>query len=329
MKPMPATMTNRTMNTLSADQHQVDPQRLLDADATSAVRISDEQEGRQVEVVAVAEALGPGDADVVEEDLEVRRPALRHDAGAEHHLEQQVPADDPGDELAQRGVGERVGRAGDRHRGRELGVAEGRQPAADRGEHERQDHAGPGDLLGGLAGQREDAGADDDTDAEDRQVQGGQTFLELVLRVSVSAIDCSIDLVRKTSTLGNLASPWGWLSRPIHLVGRACGVSTRRSFLAAARPATRQGSHKPPEGRDVAGCRCRSSRRRSQGPGSVGAQRSSPTASRPGRPRRAPRPRRARRGVMRRGVRPQTLRSATARSPPSRGPARCGWGGRS
>ena len=36
----------------------------------------------------------------------------------------QVPADDPGDELAEGGVGEGVGRAGHRHGGGELGVAE-------------------------------------------------------------------------------------------------------------------------------------------------------------------------------------------------------------
>ena len=40
----------------------------------------------------------------------VRRPALRHDACPEHQLEQQVPADDPGEDLAEREVRERVRR---------------------------------------------------------------------------------------------------------------------------------------------------------------------------------------------------------------------------
>ena len=126
---------------------------------------------------------GPGDADLVEERLEVRRPALRHHGRAQHHLEQQVPADDPGDQLAEGGVGERVRRPGHRHRGGELRVAERRQPAADGREHEGQGDTRSRVGLGDAAGQGEDARADDHADAEDGQVQGGQPPLELELRV--------------------------------------------------------------------------------------------------------------------------------------------------
>ena len=50
-------------------------------------------------------------ADVAEEAQQVARPAHRHRGRAQGVLQDQVPADDPGDELAQRGVGIGVGRA--------------------------------------------------------------------------------------------------------------------------------------------------------------------------------------------------------------------------
>ena len=168
---------------LDPDQHQVDPHRLLDAVGHDRGEDRDEQERRQVEGVAVAETLGPGDADLVEERLEVRRPALRHDRRAEHHLEQQVPADDPGDHLAEGGVGERVRRPGHRHRRGELGVAQRREPTADGREHERQGDRRPGVGLRDATGEGEDAGPDDHADAEDGEVDGGQATLELELRV--------------------------------------------------------------------------------------------------------------------------------------------------
>ena len=52
-------------------------------------------------------------------------------------LEDQVPADDPGDEFAEGGVGVGVGRAGNRNHRREFGVAEAGKDADDGDEHER------------------------------------------------------------------------------------------------------------------------------------------------------------------------------------------------
>ena len=133
----------------------------------------------EVRVSGRAEVVGPAEADRLEEGHEVLAPALRHHGRAEHQLEDQVPADDPGDQLAQGRVGEGVRRAADRDRRGELRVAEGRQTTTDRGDHEREHHRRSGVLRSRLAGQGEDAGADDDADAEDREVQGGQVLLEL------------------------------------------------------------------------------------------------------------------------------------------------------
>ena len=111
-------------------------------------------------------------------------PALGDHARAEHQLQQEVPSDDPGDHLPEGGVGERVGRAGHRHRRGELRVAEGGERAADRGDDERDDDRGAGVCLRGPAGQGEDAGTDDDADAEDGEVHGAEALLELVLRLA-------------------------------------------------------------------------------------------------------------------------------------------------
>jgi hypothetical protein len=85
-------------------------------------------------------------------------------------LEDQVPADDPRDELAERGVGVRVRAAGDRDRRRKLGVRESREGARHPREHEREQdrRARLGDRL---ADDHEDPGADDGSEPERRQVE--------------------------------------------------------------------------------------------------------------------------------------------------------------
>ena len=101
---------------------------------------------------------------------EVAGPAHRDRRGAERVLEDQVPADDPGEELAERGVGVGVCAAGDRDHRRELGVAEPGERAADRRDDHREHERRAGVLRRGRSGQHEDAGADDRADAERREV---------------------------------------------------------------------------------------------------------------------------------------------------------------
>ena len=69
------------------------------------------------------------DAEPGEDPLEVAAPADRDGHRSDRVLEDQVPADHPGEDLAERGVGVGVGAAGDRDHRRELGVAERREPA--------------------------------------------------------------------------------------------------------------------------------------------------------------------------------------------------------
>ena len=125
-------------------------------------------------------------------------------------LEDQIPADDPGDQFAHRGVGVRVGASGDgNHRG-ELRVAERGKAADNRDQHERKRDrracAGAAEGRGvvdqvfeqgrvqngfeleflagdGGADHGENAGADHGADAERSKAQPAESFLQALLGV--------------------------------------------------------------------------------------------------------------------------------------------------
>ncbi|VVB47148.1 hypothetical protein RHAL1_02661 [Beijerinckiaceae bacterium RH AL1] len=112
-----------------------------------------------------------GDADVLEQAERVLAPADGDGRGAHRIFEDEIPADDPGEDLAERRGGIGVGGAGDRqHRG-ELGIAEADEGAGDAAEHEGQHDRRPGVVGGGGSGQNEDAGADDRADAHGRNAR--------------------------------------------------------------------------------------------------------------------------------------------------------------
>ena len=100
----------------------------------------------------------------VQQLLQVAAPA--HGDRRDRHavLEDQVPADDPRDELAERRVGVGVGRARDRDRRGQLGVAQRAEDAGDAGQREAEDDRRAGE-ADGLADDHEDAGADDGAEA--------------------------------------------------------------------------------------------------------------------------------------------------------------------
>ncbi len=168
---------------LDRDEHEVDPQGLLDALGDEKGQHGHEHERPEVEVGAGSHGSGHLDPEPAQQDLHVGGPPLGDDARAQHELEDQVPPDDPGDELTERRVREGVG--GSRHRdGRgELRVAHGGEGAHDGREDEGQDDGGPGILLRGPAGDGEDARADHDADAEYNEVEGGQPALQVMVRL--------------------------------------------------------------------------------------------------------------------------------------------------
>ena len=144
----------------------------------------------------------------VEQIDHVRGEADAHRHVADGVFEDQVPADDPGDEFAHGRVGIGVGAAGDGDHRRQLGIAE-RGEAADDGDQderqrERRAGAGPaerGGVMNDVVEQRrvedgrgiellpgnggaddgEDAGADDRADAQRGERPGAERLLEAML----------------------------------------------------------------------------------------------------------------------------------------------------
>jgi hypothetical protein len=106
---------------------------------------------------------------------------VRDGARRDRVLEDEVPSDDPCEQLAEGRVRVRVGAAGDRHHGRELGIAEPGERAREPGDDEGQDEPGPRELVRRQPGQHEDAGADDGADAERGQADGSEDAAELML----------------------------------------------------------------------------------------------------------------------------------------------------
>ena len=136
--------------------------------------------------IAVCQAVGQRNPEPGEQRREIAAPGDRDRDVADRVFENQVPADDPRDELAQRRVRVGVGAAGLRdHRG-QLGVAQRREPADDAEQDEREDQRRAGavaddfaareSLAGGRgADRREDAGADDGANREHDQIAGAQS----------------------------------------------------------------------------------------------------------------------------------------------------------
>ena len=96
-------------------------------------------------VGALVRLAGSDDAELTQQAHQVARPAHPDRGGPGRVLQHQVPADDPGDELAHGGVGVGVGAARHRHRAGHLGVAEPR---------ERRRRCRPGSSTAALRGRR-------------------------------------------------------------------------------------------------------------------------------------------------------------------------------
>src|SRR5260370_13938528 len=102
---------------------------------------------------------------------EVVGPAGGNGAGANGVLQSEVPADDPGQKLAEGSVSVRVGAAGQgNHRGK-LGVTKAREGATQAREHKREHERGAC-IMRAETRQHKDARADDGADANSRQLRG-------------------------------------------------------------------------------------------------------------------------------------------------------------
>lgn len=147
------------------------------------VRISTDHRRDEVgdEIGCLTEGGGrEGDAGLLHHVCEVGRPTDRDRACSEGKLEDQVPADDPGDELAEARVGERVGRAGHGDGAGKFRVAQRGEGAGDARGDERERDGRTRLFPGGLTRQDEDTGADDHADPENGEFQGAKPLAELM-----------------------------------------------------------------------------------------------------------------------------------------------------
>jgi hypothetical protein len=87
--------------------------------------------------VIVCQPQGHFDVQDVQQFDEVVAPSRGHGAGAHGVFQRQVPTDDPGEQLAQRGVRVGVRAARQRNHGGEFRVAQAGKGAAQPGEDER------------------------------------------------------------------------------------------------------------------------------------------------------------------------------------------------
>ena len=156
--------------------HDQDRRHVDDAVRQRAVGELVRLEGRVHERARQVDAQG-----VAHEAGHVARPAHRDGGRPDRVFEHEIPADDPGDELAHRGVGVGVGRARHRDHASELAVAHAREGAADRRDGEGERHRRAGMLGRGDAGEREQARPDHRADAEADQAPGAEMAFQLVL----------------------------------------------------------------------------------------------------------------------------------------------------
>ena len=174
---------------LDGDHHRVEARALANADDQEHGDEQDDDRGRQVDDRASACPRRGGhparqmQAEAGEDALEVAAPADGHGHRPDRVFEDEVPADHPREDLAERRIRVGVGAAGDRDHRRELGVAQRRKRAGEAGGQVRQPDRGAGLVGCGGAGQHEDAGSDDRADAEQREIERRERPLERLAAV--------------------------------------------------------------------------------------------------------------------------------------------------
>ena len=118
------------------------------------------------------------DAEALQNLVEITGPADGDRRGAGAIFEHQIPADDPGENLAERRISISVSAARHGNQRGEFGVAQSDKGAGDSRQKERNHHPRPRDIGGDRAGEHENAGADDPADSERQQRRPAQRALQ-------------------------------------------------------------------------------------------------------------------------------------------------------
>ena len=113
------------------------------------------------------------DVEDIQQFDKVIRPARRDRTGAHRVFQRQIPADDPRQQFPQGGVGVGISTSRQGDHGGELGITKTGKRASQSGEHERKCESGTR-VLGSQPHHDEDAGADDGSNAQCRQLKDSQ-----------------------------------------------------------------------------------------------------------------------------------------------------------
>ena len=123
-------------------------------------------------------------ADQMQEVIQIDAPVFRDDRTGHEHLEDQIPADNPGDQLPHRRVGEGICGPGDRDHRRELRIAHDGRTAHDTGNQKAQNRRRTRMIGDRLGAHGEYARADRDRDTHHRQIPHTERAHQLALAVA-------------------------------------------------------------------------------------------------------------------------------------------------
>src|SRR5271157_2117646 len=118
------------------------------------------------------------DAKVLQEADEVAAPTGGDGRRAESVFQDEVPADDPGEEFAQGRVAVRVSRSGDGNQRGEFGIAQSSEDTTQPSQYEREHDRRTGVLRSRRSSEYENSGADDSADAQSNEIYGAQGPLQ-------------------------------------------------------------------------------------------------------------------------------------------------------
>jgi len=100
-------------------------------------------------------------------------------------VEVAIPADDPGDQFADAGIGIAVSAAGAADRARQFRIAQCGEGAGDTGQNERQYDGRPGMLCRDHTGEHENARADDAADTQHSQIKSAEATFQTRIGIDV------------------------------------------------------------------------------------------------------------------------------------------------
>ena len=160
---------------LDTDEYLVDRDALAYAAHKQERQEQGDENGRQVNHAAIGRHRGPGGrqfhASRLQQADDISRPAARDSTRPHGILKYEVPADKPRKELADRRIGVGIGGARHRHHRSQLGIRHADETAGDAGDQEGQ-HECRSCIFGSrYTRQHENARADNDADAEQRDIE--------------------------------------------------------------------------------------------------------------------------------------------------------------